>query len=390
MSTENPASLNATIDRWLKKVEDHTMRERIFWAKALREGIIDREQTGVKVRWKEQEKLSSLKARGASTTLEYEEPTLWNEYQTDVRGYYIGYQLAEKTQVVNTGDEAIVKLMDDIMPAAEKSIIAGFSSEILTRDGGASGYEDHINGLGTILNSDKFTTPTASADRIAKPASYTYAGLNVALGNSSGSSWTNALVTAGETPYNAGLNNDYPEGQGTEDYNVRSPLEVVLDADTWGTDSREPEDNMGIALRHNTHWMRRLRGGRSMGPQLYLVSGDLWMAYQAYQEAKFRNIMPHEEGRDLGFPETLKQDEVMIAPDYDMPAGTIYGINFKHMRICRWVNPPGVTTNPRTLFYATGWQPDKKTGAQYLRFGFWGNTKLWPGGFSVLRSRGVA
>lgn len=386
--SENLNVLNATISRWLRTVENHTLRERIFMAKAKKEGVFQSGHTGVDVRWKERDRDLPLQARGDGTPVEYITPDYLQEYVTDVRGYVLGLKLSEKQQILNTGDEAIVKYMDDLAPTAKDSISKEFAGELLNRDGSATGYEDYINGLGTIISKGKFTTPSLATDQIAVPGANSYAGLSMVLGNSSGSSWTAALGT-GNFP-NSTLARDYPNGQGTANYNPRSPLCLVIDSSNWGTDSREASDNLGICIRHGTHWQRRLRGGAANGPQLYLVSSDLWLAYQAYQEAKFRNLVPHEEGRDLGFPETLKQDSVMIAPEYDMPAATFYGLNFKHMKVCRWVNPPGVSQDSQTMFYSTGWKTDEKTGDKFLRFGFWGNTKLWPGGFVVGHTFGVA
>ena len=386
--SENLNVTNATIPRWLRSVDNHTMRERIFFAKAKKEKVFESGHTGHELRWKERDRDLALQARGDGTELIYTTPDYLQEYTTDVRGYVMPHKLSEKQQILNTGDEAIVKYMDDIGPTAKDSIAKQFASELLTRDGSATGYENYINGLGTIISSGKFTTPSDASDQIAVPGANSYAGLSMALGNASGSSWTSDLG-AGNYP-NSTLARDYPFGQGTANYNPRSPLCVVVDADSWGTDSREPADNLGIALRHSTHWQRRLRGGASNGPQLYLIGSDWWMDYQAYQEAKFRNLVPHEEGRDLGFPETLKQDQVMIAPDYDMPSSSFYGINFRFMKVCRWVNPPGVSTDSETMFYSTGWKTDDKTGDKYMRFGFWGNTKLWPGGFCCGYAYGVA
>lgn len=369
-----------TADTWSKVVSNRTFRKRIFLQKAKKEGCFTYNHHGYNLRWLERFKDLLLQVRGSGTELIYTEPDYSTGYETDVRGYAMALKLGEKTRVCNSGEAAILKLLDDIQPTAEDSAAKGFNRELLQRDGSANA--DAINGLGTI---NKFTTPSSAADRVAEPNLSSYAGRNCNLGASSGSSWSDTLAAA-EQP-NSTLSNDFPLGSGSADYDAASMLGVVDDANSWGTDSREWQDNCGVVLSDANDWQRNRRGGQDKGVQLWLAAIDRWTGYKRYQEAKFRNLIPHEEGRDLGFPETLKQDQTMIAPEYDMPAGQVFGINFQALEVCVWAHPSG--DKRKSLFYVKGWDEDAKTGDLLMRLGFWGNTKLWPGGFVFVKSYSV-
>ena len=104
----------------------------------------------------------------------------------------------------------------------------------------------------------------------------------------------------------------------------------------------------------------------------------LFNAYQNYQEAKFRNVIPHEESRDLGFPDTLNQDGVGIKYEFDVSAGEFWGINVNQMELA---------SLDSTLWGVRGPTYDIKSDATLFKVGFFGNMRYQPKYFAYGKAR---
>lgn len=374
----------ATADNWSRKIGNRTLRHRIFLKWLMTNNMISKGHTGKNLGWKEIFKDLEMVARGAATELVYNEPDILEEYVTDPRGYAMPLRLGEKTRVTNSGPDAIFDYMAELTPIAEKSAAKALNKEMLQRDGSGT-TTNFIEGLGTI---HKFNTPTVATDRVARPnsgSSGTYATRNTNVGNEG--TWSTDLAAA-DRP-NTVLATDWPLGSGTSEYDAASLLGLASDATTWDTDSREWADNCDVVLSTAADWQRNRRGGHEYGPDIWIMGVEWWTIYKQYQKTRFRNLIPHPQGRDLGFAsDTLIQDGIMICQEYEMPARRVYGINKEAIELCLWKNP--YRTSKNSLFYSTGWMEDNETGDLLLRLALWGNNKLWPGGQVDIREYAVA
>ena len=169
---------------------------------------------------------------------------------------------------------------------------------------------------------------------------------------------------------------DWPSGSGSTEFDYLSPVLVNITSESWGTGSTEWEDNCGRILRKTTTWLTK-NGGQDGRPTCYMLADDLFNSYQDYQEARFRNIIPHPEGRDLGFPDTLNQDGVMVKYEFDVPAGQGFGINVHQMELASW---DSVLFGTRGPFY------DIKSDAYLFKAGFFGNCRFNPKYFARLKA----
>jgi hypothetical protein len=226
-------------------------------------------------------------------------------------------------QMMNKGPQAIINPLAPIMPDLEKSLQDDAASQLFL-DGNATGNEKKWSGLETFLN--ERTTP-AAGDKIAEPGD-TYGGLNTNLGDQGGT-WS----TAGDDN-NATLANDWPDGQGSYEYDYYSPKLVNWSSTGWGTSLTTWRANAEYALRQAATWAT-VSGGKDGSVDLFLMTPKMFVDYKNAQAARQTiQVQPTSSPLwALGFRDIMNLDGVDLTSDYNVPANTCYGLNFDYMRM---------------------------------------------------------
>jgi len=360
------AVVNVTARKYFSGASDATIRKRLLLALLAKYGRIKFNEDGADCYWVVEYAQPPVQSHGASGEYEFTEHDLYRQLNIDWRGYVTTDKMDYKNALMNKGPVAIVNRYARVMPGLKKTLDNHFHGECYI-DGNATGNESRLHGMLSFMGDDG---ATGAGDLVARPYD-TYAGQDTTP-QAAGGSWSSSLTTSP----NSVIATDWPSGSGDCEYDYLCPVLVNTTSTAWGTGSTEWEDNCGRIFRRTTTWLTK-NAGQDGRPTLYMCADDLFNAYQDYQEAKFRNIIPHPEGRDLGFPETLNQDGVMVKYEFDVPVSEAFGINVHQMELASLDD---------VLFGTRGPYYDIKTDAYLFKAGFFGNCRYMPKYFARLKS----
>ena len=351
---EFAAVLKEAAPAYLKGRADNTIRNRLLLMLLASKGRIKYNASSHKLYWDVKAGQRVIEAYGDDGVINFQRSDLHEQLNIDWRGYKMSDRMTEKqrlmlgdlTAIINRYSEIAEDMMDDLQD--------GFCGELFV-DGYATNNTNRLHGLESFFG----TTSDGAANRIGQPSD-TYGGHSTAVATRGGT-WS----TGTTTKPNAELATDWPDGNGTADYDWNSPKVVNYSSTNWGTGSTTWADNCERVLGQTTIWTT-LTGGKKGRPSIYLLAGDLFYDYQNKMRAKYRIQVPHSEANDLGFSETLNQDGVMIQPDFDVPAATGYGLNINQMNLDSLDN---------VLFSSRGPEYDINTDGYLWLIGFFGNVK---------------
>lgn len=351
--------VNVTAQRYLQGAIDGTIRDRLLLKMLQQRGRIIFNQNGYNCRWAVQFDEQPIEPYADGGVINFSRHDLYRQLELDWRGYKGADRMTEKERLMNRGNVAIIDRYSRIIPTLTQSMQNKFAAEFYI-DGTAAGNENRVMGIESIMK----VGTCAATDRIAT-LSGSYAGQSMNLA-AEGGTW-GATLGSGNYP-NATLAKDWPEGKGDARYDYLAPKILNYTASTWGTGSTAWADNCARVIRQAVAWTTRT-GGRSGRPTMFQLGSDLFYQYQNYQEVKYRVIVPHKEANDLGFPETLNQEGVMIGTDFDVPAAVGYGLNVDQMELA---------CMDSKLFATRGPDYDVHTDSYLFAVGFWGNIRWYP------------
>lgn len=316
--------INTTAKQYLSGAIDSTIRNRKIFKLLQDRGRIVLNVNGFDTTWDVQFKLPPISTYGDAQLLNFTRHDLWRQLNLAWSGYVGTDAMTYKEYRMNSGLAAIIRRYDKMIPNLVKGMLQTANGEVYV-DGTLAANTQRWMGLKSFMGDDGATT---AADKVANPSG-TYAGHSYGLA-SEGGTWTSALP--GGTPPNHVLANDWPNGSGSPEYDFMSPLLVNWSSTSWNTNSTLWADNAERVLQQTTNWLRN-KGGPDGTPDIFNLAVDLFNDYQNLQAAKFRVIVPHSEGQDLGYGDTLNQNGVMIDSDFDCPAGEGYALNVDFMEL---------------------------------------------------------
>lgn len=350
--------INATAPNIMKGAEDLTLRKRLLLAMLKKRGRIEFNQEGYDCQWNVEFSQPPVEAYADGGMINFSRHDTLRRLTIDWRGYKAADTMTAKEKEMNKGTVALVKRYDRILPTLIKSMTDKFCSELFI-DGYATGNENRIHGLESFLGSGT----TVATDRLAKPSD-TYGGLDTTPGGIGGS-WTSALTTYP----NANVATDWPDGNGSSEYDFMSPKLLNWSASNWGTSSQTWASNAIRVLRQAKMWLSVTAGPEDQ-PDLCLLAPNLYYDWLNAQESKMRSIVPHKESSDLGFSsDTYNQDGMAVTHDFDVAANTGYIMNVDKMTL---------SSLHSKLFVSQGPTYDIRTDSWLFTVGFFGNCKYFP------------
>jgi hypothetical protein len=357
--------VTATAIRYLAGATDETVRNIVLLAMLENRGRIKFNESGTQCNWDVRFKQQDMSPYGDMGQLTFAPNDLLRQLAIDWRGYKSTDQFSEKQTLMNRGTVAIVDRYATQLDYLIDSLREKFGGEFFV-DGYAAGNDNRLHGFETFCGAGTVT----SVDRVAAPSG-TYGGKSTVLGTEGGT-WSTTLAS-GSRP-NASLANDWPNGNGTTDYDYLSPKLINYTASTWGTGQTTWADNCERVIRQATIWTTAT-GGKEGKPDMALLSQDMYYDYLNKQEGKQRIILPYKEAEDLGFNGAVQQEGVGLFHDFWCPAGTGYMFNFDKMEMACLYNQ---------LFFPRGPQYDIKTDSYLMHVGFFGNMRYRPKHFCKL------
>ena len=351
---EFAAVLKEAAPAYLKGRADNTIRNRLLLTLLAKNGRIKYNASSHKLYWDVKAGQRVIEAYGDDGVINFQRSDLHEQLNIDWRGYKMSDRMTEKQRLMLGDLTAIIDRYSGVAEDMMDDLQDGFCGELFV-DGYAAANTNRLHGLESFFG----TGTTVAADRIAQPSD-TYGGHSSVLGTRGGT-WSTNLTTYP----NANIATDWPDGNGTADYDWNTPKIINYSSTNWGTGSTTWADNCERVLGQTTIWTT-LTGGKKGRPTLYLLAGDLFYDYQNKMRAKYRISVPHSEANDLGFSDTLNQDGVMIQADFDVPAGSGYGLNINQMVL---------ESLDSVLFSSRGPEYDINTDGYLWLIGFFGNAR---------------
>ena len=348
------AVTNSTAKQYFKGVSDMTVRDYLFLAL-----LEDRDRMkfdcsgadfifGVKY---DQVQVQTYASRDEVT---FQTQDVMKQLTTTSKGLISTDQWSYKDSLMNRGDLAIY----DYYARKSDDMAESLTDRIGDRLYGDGVGTDNIDGLDSFLG----TSTTVAADMVFKPGD-TYLGTSTAVATDS-SVWDATLSTYP----NASIATDWPRGKGATAYDWFSPTIINYGSTAYGTGSVLWSVNCAKAMRRMTAFLTK-NNGKAGRPTIHLLELEMFNQYCDYQEAKFRNIIPHPKARDLGFPEVLNQDGVMVHSDFACPANSGYTVNVDQLRLLSLYD---------ALFSVQGPEESIKDQAYLFVAGFFGNLYYLP------------
>lgn len=321
------AQLVATIPDFMKALVDETMRKRLRLSLLQQRGKIMVNQSGRR-RCEYPIRVDKPPTRGYAPRMDigggYGDHQSLRKISLPWRGMIVQDAITLWDYKINdNGPGTVVNLFQEKMSNLKSAIQEDFHGVSITAGDGLL-----PDGIETYLG----YTPCASTDKIAVPNdSYgdSEASLSTVLG-ALGGTWDPAVGT----PPNAALGNDYPNGKGSRPYNANSPLFVNTNTTAWGTGQTSFEANCFRVLTQAISWQNK-NGGAEGKATNGMMGEDHWTALKYNQEAKFRiqQSGTAKEAIDLGFPDTIMFDGVMLHTEFDAPTGVTYLENMDQIEI---------------------------------------------------------
>lgn len=369
--------VQTTAKKYMEGATDETIRQRIMLAFLEREGRIEKNATGYDQTW-------TVRFANPPTTGYVEgQPHGFSQFNPfkqlniDVRGNKGTDTLDLKQIVTNKGPQQIVDLWSDKIPALVDSMAIQLGKQMFA-DGSASGHETDFCGLNTFLNK---TGGTCTAADTIKVPSGTYGGLTMDL-QTYGGTWSTGLAAA-DRP-NATLANDWPDGNGSPEYDFLAPKNVNYTSTKW-TGVASWIANCDLVLRASSSWIRST-GGEGAAPNIFLMTPKMLRDFKTSMWSKYRIIQgSNQQALELGFPNAIDFEGSVLQEDFDVPAGVAYGINPNMMEMFIMGAPPSDFMAQRGgLFWSIG--PRLVPGTTFYEFVIviFGNCKFRPKHFAYL------
>lgn len=354
--------INATRPKYMKGASDLTIRNRLLLSLLRRKGRLVYNASGDECKWQVEFSSPAVEAYGDGGTMDFTNHDAFRQLSIDWRGYSATDSISKKQAMMNSSDEALIKLYQTKQERLRKALNNAFCGELF-KDGDASGRTNCIHGLETFMGAGT----VAAGDRLAQPSdTYGLGALSTALGNQGGT-WSSNLSTYP----NATVAKDWPDGNGSPEYDFLSPKLVNWSSTAWGTGSSTAwEDNCWRAIGQAITWLTTT-GGEDGTPDICVLASNLFQGYKNHHEVIRRIEIPHAVANDLGFKgNTLNQDGVAIQPDFDCPVNTGYMLNLSYMTLnSLWSE----------LFWSEGPDVDPRSGYSTLwAMGFFGNAQYQP------------
>lgn len=363
MSTEWIGVVKTTAPQFFQGAADMTIRKRLLLAMLAKYGRYIFNCGGESNTWDIEYAQQAVQQYGDLGVVTFNRSDLYKQLTVDWRGYLSTDMMSEKERRMNSSPLQIIDRYARILPTLRKSLTSKFNGEFFI-NGNTAGNENRIHGMQSFGG----TGTTVAADRVAQPSTM-YGGLSTAV-QAQGGTWSSTL---GTSP-NAAIATDWPDGNGTSEYDCNTPTLPNWSSTNWGTGSTSWEDNCERVFTQTTIWLS-MRGGDDAMPTMYLCSGNLYYPYKTHMQAKQRIIVPHKEAEDLGFGDVMNQDGVMITSDFDVPVNQFYGINVNQMELA--------ILGSNELFETNGPDYDPKTLAYLFSAGFFGNARYSPKYFAI-------
>ena len=333
VTNSTDALVQATMRKYMTGASDDTVRERLWLSMLEKEGRIEKDADGYDLSWDVQFSQPPTGGYVEFQTHGFSQHQAYKQLTIDVRGNKGTDVLDLKQIVTNRGKHSIVDLWSTKIPNLAEAMAVQLARQAYT-DGSASGNETAFCGLKTFLGSGG---TCAATDKIAVPDD-TYGGLDTDLGQYGGT-WSSALAHTAGVQNNYVLANDWPDGQGTSEYDFMSPKIINTTSTAW-TGTATWKANCDFIMRAAAGWVAL--NGKETAPKMHLLSIRNMREAKEHLWEKYRIIQgSNKTANDLGFYETLDFEGTIVSQDFEVPANEGFCMNPNAMDMFVFGAPPG-------------------------------------------------
>jgi hypothetical protein len=274
-------------------------------------------------------------------------------------------RLDRNTLLINKGDEAIIKLADEMVNDSSESISKNLCRSI---------YKDGTSDSNALTGLQTFVRPAvgANTDRVAVPGSgSTYGGLSMVLG-ALGGRWDDVLATKYTTL--PAVATDWPDGSGDPEYDCMA-FKGFNYAGAWSPGTNNWAVNCEKLLRRGATSIANL-GGEGTMPSVHVMSAAMYNEFQDSVQDRER-LSVSDYASKLGFPDTMQYSGTLLAHDFACPAGVAYSLD---------PNTISLKSLTDDVFYTDGptWSIEEQ--AYLFMIGFLGNFCWTPKSIAVYGS----
>jgi len=334
MATTEPWAgiVHATGEKLIKGAIDATIRGRFVFTDMQNRGRINTGVDGsyasrMAVDWKE----APVEGFGYGDEATYAPQDYLKNATVDWRGYKAPDMMHEfEYDTVGNTQAALVRRYNRIMPKLIDGV-RKMMAEHFYIDGDASGNEKFFHGMESFCG---YRSGEVLVGDIIAPPDDTYFGLDTDE-DQGGTSWSTD-ISAGTDQPNHYMATDWPEGTGSTQYDFWSPLLVNWASTSWPSGQNGWLDN-GVSVLRRVHMWLTNRSGMGGGSVLCVLAGNLMSILKDSLWAKVDINAPHVRGLELGHPDTINFEGLMLRSEYGIPANTGYVVDMNRVQldICR-------------------------------------------------------
>lgn len=303
--------IHTTIAEYLRDEEVNVLRNRMLLAYLESKGRVTFNHSGLYMDWKVRYRRVPIQGYADGDTLTFSRQNRWKTAQLDWRGYTVTDSFGVMEELMNRGDEAIIKFASDKGGSLVDDMTEEFGDQFYI-DGNASGNTKLLHGFDSFLG----YSGAATNGYVATPSD-TYAGLTTGLGDYGGS-WDSS-----------GGSTTWPTGAGDFHYDFWSPL-IVDYTDTLWTPSTKTWPN--TCLEATRYGIVKGRRNKSLKSRLDLIiqENELFRQFKdkvaSTESVQVMRPGGPAEKQFLGYGDMFNFDGVDIGFEYGVPSGTAYGV----------------------------------------------------------------
>lgn len=324
---------NTTITNYFPEVEVEVLRSRRLGAMLESRGRIKMNVTGDGWDWKVQYRLPEVTTNDGTTVRTYAPQNCWKSAQLAHRGYQATDAITKGEALVNSGKEAIVKVVNQIVRNLRQAIDDAMSEDYYI-DGNATGNTERFQGIETFMGATQTldtsqaggTTAGRSANA-ADPVGYasdTYAGISTQLGTYGGANRAAAAAVA---------DNHWPNGVADVEFDFWTPLIINYTSTYFNGATATWKEQCIEAMRFGIVHANR-NASKHGQTDMILLDRSLYVDAINKLDAKERVAITNTTGlRSFGFKNVFELDGVEVSYEYGVPSGVGYGFNIDQLEL---------------------------------------------------------
>jgi hypothetical protein len=309
---------NTTAQKWLNSPAEinNTMRKSLYLSLLRKRGRIKTGQTGKYLVQTLRFADGNATTRADGSPVVYDAVDRWRQLEIPQRHILAPDSITEGEKLKNSGAEAIIKIVGGMSERLKGDVEVAMRTQLYT-DGNA-GDQTNFHGFDSFTG----TGTTAAGDIVAQPSD-TYMGHATNVGYIAGT-WSAEKTTKP----NAAIATDWPEGSGSASYDWLAPKLINWSSNAWPGGLTTWAANCEYSLRYGKTVCDTVAAGVG---KLDLATMDVGMlnGFKNKESAKQQIWAPYKEAEDLGFPESILFEGMMLSSEFGCPANSVYGHNLE-------------------------------------------------------------